>query len=245
MQSILLSLGVILGFGMPICLIVWWNSKHNGSFRPFFTGVFCFVLFAMVLEQISHSLVLSQPAVTSSVEGYTLYAAFAAGIFEEAGRLFGFKVMLKKATDRSCAVAYGIGHGGAEMAIVFGINYLILLLAYSGIDIGGNMSVALVTGAISVTPATLAIGLFERISAMMIHIGLSMIMFTAVRQKGKFWLYPAAICLHALADVPAALYQCGVLKSIFLLEASAFAVGALCLYLGQRVLYGKDGRFDK
>lgn len=118
------------------------------------------------------------------------------------------------------------------MAIVFGINYLILLLAYSGIDIGGNMSVALVTGAISVTPAIFAVGLFERISAMMIHIGLSMIMFAAVRQKGKLWLYPAAICLHALADVPAALYQCGVLKSIFLLEASAFAVGALCLYLG-------------
>ena len=198
-------------------------------------------MFAMVLEQISHALILSQPVVVSSAAAYTLYAAFAAGIFEETGRFFGFKFMLRKITDRSCAVAYGIGHGGAEMAIVFGLSYLVLLLACNGIILGGNMTAALVSKAISVTPAVLAIGFFERISAMMIHVGLSMVMFTAVREKGKLWLYPVAVCLHALADVPAVLYQYRVFKSIARLESTAFAMGVLCLCFGRRVLYGKCG----
>ena len=41
---------------------------------------------------------------------------------------------------------------------------------------------------------------FERISAVMIHISLYVLIFVSVRQKGKLWLYPLAVFLHFAVD---------------------------------------------
>ena len=67
---------------------------------------------------------------------------------------------------------------------------------------------------------------------MMFHTGLSMLVFTAAWQKGKRWLYPAAILLHALADAPAGLYQVQGSPSVWVVEAWTFLLGMACLSLG-------------
>ena len=47
----------------------------------------------------------------------------------------------------------------------------------------------------------LLLGLWERVSALTLHLGLSVIVWTAVRKGSKWlWLFPAAILLHALVD---------------------------------------------
>ena len=55
-------------------------------------------------------------------------------------------------------------------------------------------------------------------SAMTLHISLSVVVFTAVRQRTAGYL-GLVVALHALFDVPAALFQCGVLHSTWLVEA--------------------------
>ena len=53
----------------------------------------------------------------------------------------------------------------------------------------------------ALTPGTLLLGFWERISALVLQLGLSMMVWTAVRRSGKWlWLFPAAILLHALVD---------------------------------------------
>jgi uncharacterized membrane protein YhfC len=47
---------------------------------------------------------------------------------------------------------------------------------------------------------------------------LSIIVFYGVVKKNRGWLFPAAIVLHALIDIPAALMQTGLLGNIFLAE---------------------------
>lgn len=54
--------------------------------------------------------------------------------------------------------------------------------------------------------------------AMTLHISLSVVVFRAVRQRKAGYL-GLAVALHALFDVPAALFQCGVLHSTWLVEA--------------------------
>ena len=79
--------------------------------------------------------------------------------------------------------------------------------------------------------------MFERISAMLAHIGLSMIMFVAAKQKGKLWLYPVAIFMHALLDVPAMLYQLGILGiSLSIVESAALVIGVIYLLIGRKIL---------
>ena len=66
--------------------------------------------------------------------------------------------------------------------------------------------------------ANLLLGLAERAIAMTLHISLSVVVFRAVRQRKAGYL-GLAVALHALFDVPAALFQCGVLHSTWLVEA--------------------------
>ena len=78
---------------------------------------------------------------------------------------------------------------------------------------------------------------FERILAVAFHVGASMLVFTAARDRRKFWLYPAAIVLHALLDAPAALMQKGVITNMLLLEAVMAVISAAVLIASKKVLY--------
>ena len=104
-------------------------------------------------------------------------------------------------------------------------------------NVGDAATTALIAAnAQSITMAGAGIAMFERISAMMIHVGLSMLVFTAARSRKSFWLYPVAIVLHAIADVPAALYQYKAVSSLAMVEGGAFAIGLICLLAGIRAL---------
>lgn len=239
-------LTTLYAFVLPIVLVIWWKKRSGVSFWPFVAGAVCFTLFAMVLERLLHQLCLvSDNAVSRAILAspvlYMLYGAFAAGIFEETGRLFGFKVLLRKQRQSATAVAYGIGHGGIEVILILGITYLIYLLALLGVPFGDAESTSALVGAAQSISFPLALlGMVERISALLLHIGLSMVVFVAASQPGKLWLYPVAILLHALMDAPAALYQYGILRSLAVLEVFVFVFGLACLLLGRRLLKNYD-----
>lgn len=245
-NSIVLIVTFIFAIAFPAGLLIWWKKRTGESIWSFAAGAICFVLFAMMLENLLHQVCLGQNnAVSAKILAspvlYTMYTAFAAGIFEETGRLFGFKVLLRRKNDYSCAVAYGIGHGGIEVILILGVSYLTMLLAIAGVNVGDAATTAqIAANAQSITMAGAGIAMFERISAMMIHIGLSMLVFTAARSRKHFWLYPAAIVLHAIADVPAALYQYKAVSSLAVVEGGAFAVGLICLLAGIRVLRRRE-----
>ena len=88
------------------------------------------------------------------------------------------------------------------------------------------------------TPGALLIGFWERISALVLQLGLSMMVWTAVRRGGKWlWLFPAAILLHALVDALAVILS----KSVDMVAvevvicALAVAVGATGFMLGRKL----------
>ena len=58
----------------------------------------------------------------------------------------------------------------------------------------------------------------ERVSAMLLHISLSVFVFAAARSRAKRGYLAFAIGLHAIFDMPAALYQFGYVKQLFPVE---------------------------
>ena len=77
----------------------------------------------------------------------------------------------------------------------------------------------------------------ERISALMVQIGLSILVFQAVYVAGKKYMYWIAVALHFLMDVPAALYQKGAI-SLVPTEIILFVYGVLVLALGVKIYQG-------
>ena len=220
------GLMIAAGLILPTVLCIWWLKTRHEKFTSVLTGAMTFLIFALVLESIVHSIVFMVfPGIKDNVVAYMLYGALMAGIFEETGRFLAYKLVLKKRTNRETAISYGIGHGGFEAVYILaatGINNFV----YAGIINAGQFPALLDqlkaagqdTSPIESLPEQLAafgiadIGLpiLERVFAVMFHIALSILVFYAVK-NGKIWMYFLAVILHALLDAPAALYQQGVI----------------------------------
>ena len=116
---------LIIAVVLPIALIIIAKVKYNAKLSTFFIGVGTFILFAMILEQIMHVVVIGavgQDKLTANVWLYGLYGGMAAAVFEETGRLIAMKFFMKKRLDRANAFMYGIGHGGGEAIIIVGLQ---------------------------------------------------------------------------------------------------------------------------
>lgn len=244
-RNLVVLLGCLFGLLGPIVVGIVYKVKTKCRILPMIVGAICFFVFASILEGLLHQYCLMSDnvisrTITSSAVLYVLYGAFAAGIFEETARLFGFKVLLRKNNDKSQAIGYGIGHGGIEVILVLGVNYLIYLLSICGVDMGGQeVNNQLIGIAQSIGFSTVVLAIVERTSAMLLHIGLSIFVFIGVK-RNKFYLYPLAIILHVLADVPAALYQVTGSPSIMIIEIIAFIMGLIIFIIGKKLLKNVD-----
>ena len=243
----MMAANAFLGIAVPVCLAVYLVRKHRARLSSILIGAGTFILFALVLESILHQLVLKGPH-GSDILGntllYALYGGLAAGVFEETGRFLSMKFLMKKEPSKPLpGIAYGVGHGGAEMLIIFGItminNLVISALINSGQadaifakvpeEAAGQLQAQL-DQLQTLGAGTLLIGLWERFSALILHLGLSMLVWVAVRKGGKWlWLFPAAIVLHAIVDAGAALLQksAGMITLELIVMAEAIAVAAI------------------
>lgn len=229
-----LAAGGVLAVLIPVIAIIVFRRKNRDSWLPsMLIGAATFIVFAMILEQILHAVML--PIVKDNVIAYCVYGALAAGIFEETGRFVAYKTLMGKHYSTKNAVLMGLGHGGCEAIMLLGITlitYLILALAANlmGIDklleqtAGGNPDVmqtakAQLDSIREYNFASMAMGLFERVIAMIFHVCMSVFVYKAVTKKGMLWLFPTAVVLHALLDFPAVLYQVNVITSVFVVYA--------------------------
>ena len=227
-----LTITVILMIAIPVCFFICWRRKHREQTKIswLIAGAAGFVISARMLEVGVHyfCIVADNPVsrfINGNAAAFVLYGITMAGIFEECGRLIILKYILKKDRTRENAVIYGIGHGGIEILTVL-LPAMILYLAIAVMFFQGDMETALKTLNITEETATaalpsvqaaaafdyamMAMNVMERLLAMLIHIGLTVIVYYGVVNAKKLCL-PAAILLHMLADTFPALYQRGIL----------------------------------
>ena len=251
---ILMAVNAVFGIAVPIILSWYLVRKHHARLSTILIGAGTFILFALVLESLLHQLVLKGPhgeTIMGNPLWYALYGGLAAGIFEETGRFLSMKFLMKKEPATPLpGVAYGVGHGGAEMLIIFGItmisNLVISILINSGqADALFSKAPAEAAAQVqaqldslqSVTAGTWLVGLWERFSALLLQLGLSVLVWVAVRKGGKWlWLFPAAIFLHAIVDAGAVLLQksVGMVPLELIITAESLAVAALAYWVAKK-----------
>ena len=254
------GIGIMIagGFILPVVICIWWLLKKKEKFTTVLIGAATWFVFAVLLEAIPKYLLFNPSTslgktIVGNAALYTVIGALMAGIFEETGRLVVFKTLLRKRTNKETGISHGIGHGGFEaifLLAVTGIQYITYAsMINSGafqtvVDIasaaGADVSSleALPSQIMAFTPMNGVLSVVERAFAILLHIGLSILVFNAVR-RSKIGYYFLAVLLHALYDVPAALYQTGILN-IYIVEVMLAIYSVLFFVIVYRTLYKRD-----
>ena len=260
--------GLILFVTVPVAVAIVWKIKKKEPFTTILIGAAAFLLFALILEKpIQNVLIfptemgLSANPLSIALASRPVLLALATGlfpgIFEETGRLVAFKTLLRKRTNRETSISYGIGHGGIEVVFVLGLMYF-QFLSYAMMLNNGTFGTvvaqvaekapeklsqvqSVIDSLTGFTFTSLLAAAVERVFAVLFHIGASILVFYACKDKKKFWLYPLAILLHTAMDFIAALALFNVVDLSGPALTGSVAVFSTVVFAGAYfLLYRKD-----
>ena len=249
---------------IPVAFFLYWRRKHKEqtNISYLIAGALGFVVSARVLELgVHYFCILADNPVSRFINGstatYVLYGTIMAGVFEECGRHIVLKYIMKKNHTRENAVLYGIGHGGIEILAVLlptMITFLAAAVLFSRGDVEHALSSLKITeetaaaalpsiqAAAAFDYAMMAMNVIERLLAMLLHIGLTVIVYYGVISAKKAYL-PMAILLHMLMDTFPAMYQRGLVP-LWAVEVWAAACTAAVVLIAVKLYKQLAGHYN-
>lgn len=263
-SMLFMLLTAVLGIALPLITAIIWCKKKHEPFTTVLIGAATFLLFAIVIEKPLQALVISLDSPVSQFVNarpvlWGIIVGLFPGVFEETGRFVAFKTVLRKRKQRETGLSHGIGHGGFEAMFILGITYIEYFVFAIMLNQGSFVELMIEPVKDTLTPdvvkqitdiveqittfsaATMGVALVDRLIAVAFHIGASIMVFYAVKDKKKWWLYPFAILIHTVIDGFLGLQLAGVFEMSNLSNEIIFAVVAFTLFFGAFfLLYKKD-----
>ena len=263
-SMLFMLLTAVLGIALPLITAIIWCKKKHEPFTTVLIGAATFLLFAIVIEKPLQALVISLDSPVSQFVNarpvlWGIIVGLFPGVFEETGRFVAFKTVLRKRKQRETGLSHGIGHGGFEALFILGITYIEYFVFAIMLNQGSFVELMIepvkdtltpevvkqITGIVeqitTFSAATMGVALVDRLIAVLYHIGASIMVFYAVKDKKKWWLYPLSILIHTVIDGLLGLQLAGVFELSDVANEIIFAVEALVVFLGAFfLLYKKD-----
>ena len=247
----MLILDLIICFILPVLAFVFIQRKFKKTFKAFILGALAFFISQIVLRIPIINAVLPQFAWYNVFQIkypylYWIFLGLTAGIFEEIGRLVLIKLFMKKNQRFIDGITFGLGHGAIEAMLITGLTFINLLVFSIMINSGtleanlSNLPQATVNAIYAqctrMTPLDAILGGIERIIAMGIHIGLTMIVFEGVRKNKALLYLIIAILVHGVIDA-----SIGFMSQMFGFSTLAmeFVFAAISISLMIYVFYSK------
>ena len=207
---------------IPLALGLYVMRRFGTSWKTWLVGAQMFIvsLIRVPLNAYASKRVLSVPVGPLTYILLIAIPSLTAGIFEEVARYLGLRYLIKDDSFEK-GIMYGAGHGGIESILLVGLNVL-------------SVGVTLLKSPEALPPSQLdsllatlfylpLVGVYERIMAMAVQIGFSVIVLVSIRRKDVKYLL-VAIGLHALLDFIAVyVVDYSILYSELLI--TGFAVG--------------------
>jgi uncharacterized membrane protein YhfC len=224
---------LVLSVMAPAALIIALRKKHSFRWKPLFIGIAVFIVFSQILEKVVHLFMINPTGTALKWSDnpylFAVYGAVAAGLFEEIGRYAGFRFMLRKQQpELKDGMSYAAGHGGIEallIGVAMAVNSVVMASAINagafeqliGPNVPAEQALKIKELLVNTGFWNYVLGGLERVFALCIQVGLSLLVLLAVRRR-RFSLVVLAIGLHSFIDFFAALYQTGMISSIWLVE---------------------------
>lgn len=230
--ALILSIGIC--FLIPLGSLAYFAIEDRKRIKSFFIGMLIFFITQIVIRLPLISFIFPKmkwyenmflnPWVSA------IFLALTAGLVEEIGRYIAFKYILKNNRTYNDGIAFGFGHGGIEAILITGISCIVILigaLAGNGFYLGVTATDAFIVG-------------FERLCAIVIHIGLSIIILYGVRENHIKYLF-VAILIHTLVNFPIIILSRVFNVGLMGVEAYVFICAII---LGGFTIYAKN-LYDK
>lgn len=231
-SSLLATVGPLV-----LAFVLW---RRGGALKAWLIGALTFIVSQLVLRlpwQVPLNAWLAPKLKDSPalLVGWLVVSALTAGLFEETGRWLAYRTLWK---DRSTlgGLMLGAGHGGFESIVLVGLSLISSTVLYVALTHGTTLGlppevVPLVEKQFAeVTPLLSFLGGVERVAALMLHLGCSLLVLEAVRRQDKRWLGASIGAHFALNVVGVALTKWVhplVGEAALLLLGAALLTGAL------------------
>ena len=176
---------IVVCFALPVAGFVLLARRSRRYAALFGLGIAGFLVSQVLTRIPLLSLLQQTPSfIVFSATSPLLYAlllADSAALFEETARFVFLRPQRKRGFDVRLAVAYGLGHGGLEAALV-GMSSVVLLTRP---EFGGADGV-------------------ERLGAMAFHVAMSITVYAAIMRRSAL-LFACALAAHTVCDLAAVL----------------------------------------
>lgn len=245
----------VLSFVFPVVILLTWRLRTVRNLMPALWGALVFVFFAKLLQAIPDGLFVGfdNPVsrfVNSHQIVYAIYQGLMAAIFEETGRFLAFRYMItgEKFDNRQTAITYGIGHGGIACMIVLGIGNLqyymagvILNQEATRKEMSAGMAEAMMEELSQFTSLSLILDGLAQVAFFALQIGLSIIIYQAVRNALlRKRLFAYAMGLHLLSYLPGGFWRAGFIPqpvslalTVLIVLAALFLAGGIYREMGE------------
>lgn len=203
-------LSIFISVGIPLCSLIYILLKKKRYIKSYFMGVLVFVVSQVILRLPIIQVILPKFHWYENMQifypvVYIIFLSFTAGIFEEIGRFIGFKGLKKNRTWQD-GIAFGLGHGGIEAMLIVGLTNISNMSIVNAINNGtfnsskfGISESQIIDIFKNVTNLDIVLGGVERISAMILHVFLTIIILYAIKERKKVYLL-VSIMLHGLVN---------------------------------------------
>lgn len=195
LSIIFLFVSAFICLAVPAIIAVVMIVKRKGHWFMFVLGVASFTVSQLLLRmpifgELQNTAWFNMFMMTQGFL-YMMLLAFSAGVFEETGRYLALRFLHKDLLTWENGLLFGLGHGGVEAFWIAGIPYVNTI---AGVLSGENTADIL-----AAPPAYMLLGGVERILAVAMHIGFTMLVLYAVKRR-NIWFFIIAILVHALVD---------------------------------------------
>jgi len=196
---------------LPIIAWIYFTRNFKLSWKLVLAGGLTFI--ASQIPHIPLVAALGSFLGKSSLLVNAVILGLLAGVFEETARYILYKFILKGSRTWKDGILVGLGHGGTE-ALILGILAavaFVTMLGYRSIDLSTIPSIPAdqielarqqVAAYWSMPPYIALMGFVERISAMCLHLSLSVMVLYALAGKKPIWFW-LALLWHAIVDAVA------------------------------------------
>ena len=258
---VMLGIGAVIFLVVPIIIAIIWKKKKKEPFTTILIGAATFLLFVTVEKVIQNFFIMDTTPMGAFINARPVLWAFTVGffpgLFEETGRLVAYKTLLKKRQQRETSISYGLGHGGVAEVSVIMTYTMISYIAYAALINSGEIATVieqvrelapnqlsqieeLIRQLTGFSAMYLLVMIIQRVFAVMFHVGASIMVFYACKDK-KFWLYPLAILIHTLIDMYGGLMLANVISIPDWVFEVIFAIASSLVFFGAYfLLYRKD-----
>ena len=240
MFEMMFVIAIIVENFFPIALAFFLIRKMKSSWVVVAVGAMAFVISQIIHIPILQGLApawsseqfLAMPQMMQNLI-YAVTLGFLAGICEEPMRWLSFQILHEKGKKVQTGILLGVGHGGIESILIVGFsslaNFIILLSLKNGwLAEYPGVTPDMITqffGAAWHLPLASAL---ERLSAMGVHIGFSLMVWQSVKHRSWLW-FLGAVLLHALFDALAVmLVSLGL--GIWAIEIIIFIMAAVVVF---------------